>query len=191
VSLSENASLIRIELLLQYIVQFFGVDVLKEEYIIQRIINDLFRHDIALRNNLLICVKCGLPDMILEIMEDPLREILVKKIIFYLRGQIPFDKSESKNLVSIWQFALGWENVIKLKYDPLFEVAARYVFMVKEFSIQMIQRHFSIGYNRAACITDQLGIVGIVEPFCGNGFRKVIVKDLEVLGEILKNILMF
>jgi hypothetical protein len=191
VCLSDNAPLIKPELLLQYIVQFFGYEVFKEEHIIQRIIIDLFRHDIALRNNLLICVKCGLPDMITEIMEDPLREILIKKIIFYMRGQIPFDKSESKNLVSYWQFALGWDNVIKMKFDPLFEAAARYVFSIKKFSIPMIQRRFSIGYNRAASITDQLEVVGIVEPFCGEGFRKLIVEELEVIENILKYLLIY
>lgn len=68
VSLSVDAPSIRPELVLQYIVQFFGFDVLKEEYIIQRIINDLFRHDIVLRNNLLICVKSGLPIKIIELI---------------------------------------------------------------------------------------------------------------------------
>ena len=97
-----------------------------------------------------------------------------------MRGQIPSDKSESKNLVSYWQFALGWNNVIKLKFDSLFENVARYVFSIKKFSIPMIQRHFSIGYNRATEITDQLEVEGIIEPFCGNGFRKVIVKEFEV-----------
>ena len=121
-------------------------------------------------------------------MEESLREALIKKIIFYMRGQIPFDKLESRNLVSYWQFALGWDNVIKMKFDPLFEEAARYVFSIKKFSIPMIQRRFAIGYNRAASITDQLEVVGVVEPFCGNEFRKVIVKDLEVLENILKYI---
>ena len=50
-----------------------------------------------------------------------------------MRGQIPVDKSESKNLVSYWQFALGWVNVIKPKYDPLFEEVARYVLSIQEF----------------------------------------------------------
>lgn len=186
VSLSENAPLIKTELVLQYIVQFFGVDVLKVSYVIERIIHDLFRHDITLRNNLLICVKCGLPDKIVEIMEDPLREILIKGVIFYMRGQIPFDKSESKNLVTYWQFALGWDNAIKMKFDPLFEDAARYVFSIQKFSIPMIQRKFSIGYNRAVVITYQLEATRIVEPFRGKDYRKVILEDLDVLGQILK-----
>lgn len=104
-----------------------------------------------------------------------------------MRGQIPFDKSKSKNLVSYWQFALEWENVIQLKFDPLFEEVARYVFSIQKFSIPMIQRKFSIGYNRAAEITDQLEVVGIVEPFKGKDYRKVIVEDLDVLEQILKS----
>lgn len=84
--------------------------------------------------------------MISMIIIDQLRVFLIKKIIFYMRRQIPFDKYESKNLVSYWQFALGWQNVIKLKFDPLFKEVASYVFMVKEFSIPIIQRRFSIRY---------------------------------------------
>lgn len=43
-------------IVLQYIIQFFGNEVLNERYVIEKIINDLFQHDINLRNNLLICI---------------------------------------------------------------------------------------------------------------------------------------
>ncbi len=51
--------------------------------------------------------------------------------------------------------------------DPLFEEAARLVVNTQQGSTSSIQRRFSIGYNRAGRIIDQLEAAGIVGPFEG------------------------
>ena len=49
--------------------------------------------------------------------------------------------------------------------DPLFEEAARLVVNSQQGSTSSIQRRFSIGYNRAGRIIDQLEAAGVVGPF--------------------------
>lgn len=73
--------------------------------------------------------------------------------------------------------------------DPLFEEAARLVVANQQGSTSLIQRKFSIGYNRAGRIMDQLEAAGIVGPFEGSKARQVLVIDdihLEQIFESLK-----
>ena len=49
--------------------------------------------------------------------------------------------------------------------DPMFEEAARLIVANQQGSTSLIQRKFSIGYNRAGRIMDQLEAAGIVGPF--------------------------
>ncbi|PKP35705.1 MAG: cell division protein FtsK, partial [Bacteroidetes bacterium HGW-Bacteroidetes-15] len=63
------------------------------------------------------------------------------------------------------------------KRDDLFEDAARVVVMNQQGSTSLIQRKFSIGYNRAGRIIDQLEAAGIVGPFEGSKARQVLIQD--------------
>ena len=63
------------------------------------------------------------------------------------------------------------------KKDELFEDAARVVVMNQQGSTSLIQRKFSIGYNRAGRIIDQLEAAGIVGPFEGSKARQVLITD--------------
>lgn len=72
--------------------------------------------------------------------------------------------------------------------DPLFEEAARLVVNSQQGSTSSIQRRFSIGYNRAGRIIDQLEAAGIVGPFEGSKARQVLVSDEYSLEMLLKNI---
>jgi len=63
------------------------------------------------------------------------------------------------------------------KKDPLFEEAARLVVGSQQGSTSSIQRRFSIGYNRAGRIIDQLEASGVVGPFEGSKARQVLVPD--------------
>jgi len=72
--------------------------------------------------------------------------------------------------------------------DPLFEEAARMVVNSQQGSTSSIQRRFSIGYNRAGRIIDQLEAAGIVGPFEGSKARQVLIPDEYSLEMLLKNL---
>lgn len=74
------------------------------------------------------------------------------------------------------------------KRDPLFEEAAKLIVANQQGSTSLIQRKFSIGYNRAGRIVDQLEVVGIIGPFEGSKARQVLVLDDYHLEQILKNL---
>jgi S-DNA-T family DNA segregation ATPase FtsK/SpoIIIE len=61
--------------------------------------------------------------------------------------------------------------------DPLFEEAAQLIVAHQQGSTSLIQRKFSIGYNRAGRLMDQLEIAGIVGPTQGSKPRDVYVLD--------------
>jgi S-DNA-T family DNA segregation ATPase FtsK/SpoIIIE len=69
--------------------------------------------------------------------------------------------------------------------DDLFEKAARLVVEFQQGSTSLIQRKFSIGYNRAGRIIDQLESAGIVGPYEGSKARQVLIKDLISLERFL------
>ncbi|MDE5420264.1 DNA translocase FtsK [Labilibaculum sp. DW002] len=75
------------------------------------------------------------------------------------------------------------------KRDALFEEAARLVVGSQQGSTSAIQRRFSIGYNRAGRIVDQLEAAGIVGPFEGSKARQVLVQDEYSLEKLLSDVL--
>ncbi len=74
------------------------------------------------------------------------------------------------------------------KKDELFEDAARVIVMNQQGSTSLIQRKFSIGYNRAGRIIDQLEAAGIVGQFEGSKARQVLISDEMSLEHILNNL---
>lgn len=65
--------------------------------------------------------------------------------------------------------------------DPMFEEVARLVVNTQQGSTSMIQRKFSIGYNRAGRLMDQLEAAGIVGPAHGSKPREVLcMGDIEL-----------
>ena len=73
------------------------------------------------------------------------------------------------------------------KKDDLFDDAARLVVLHQQGSTSLIQRKFSIGYNRAGRIMDQLEAAGIVGPFEGSKARQVLFVDEVSLEHHLSN----
>ena len=69
--------------------------------------------------------------------------------------------------------------------DPLFEEAARAVVLSQQGSTSMIQRRFSIGYNRAGRLMDQLEKAGIVGATQGSKPREVLIQDENSLETML------
>ncbi|MBL7898814.1 MAG: DNA translocase FtsK, partial [Crocinitomicaceae bacterium] len=72
--------------------------------------------------------------------------------------------------------------------DSLFEESAKMVVTHQQGSASLLQRKLSIGYNRAGRIIDQLEAAGIIGPFKGSKAREVLITDLSVLEEFLKNL---
>ncbi len=72
--------------------------------------------------------------------------------------------------------------------DPMFEEAAELIMVEQQGSTSLIQRKFSIGYNRAGRIMDQLEMAGIVGPAQGSKARQVLVQDLTQLEMIFSSL---
>lgn len=72
--------------------------------------------------------------------------------------------------------------------DPLFEEAARSIVLSQQGSTSMIQRKFSIGYNRAGRLMDQMEKAGIVGQAHGSKPREVLIQDESSLESLLSQI---
>jgi len=72
--------------------------------------------------------------------------------------------------------------------DELFDDAARIVVLNQTGSTSSIQRKFSIGYNRAGRIMDQLEAAGIVGVNAGSKAREVLIQDENSLEQILRKL---
>jgi DNA segregation ATPase FtsK/SpoIIIE and related proteins len=72
--------------------------------------------------------------------------------------------------------------------DPLFDEAARLIVIQQQGSTSLIQRKFSIGYNRAGRLMDQLEAAGLVGPFEGSKARQVLIQDEYSLEQLLNSL---
>ena len=72
--------------------------------------------------------------------------------------------------------------------DPLFEDAARSIVVSQQGSTSMIQRKFSIGYNRAGRLMDDLQKAGIVGEAMGSKPREVLITDMNSLETLLASL---
>lgn len=79
----------------------------------------------------------------------------------------------------------GNVNMDVRSFDPLFEEAARSIVLTQQGSTSMIQRRFSIGYNRAGRLMDQLEKAGIVGAAQGSKPREVLITDETSLSNLL------
>lgn len=72
--------------------------------------------------------------------------------------------------------------------DPYFDEAAHAIVTTQQGSTSMIQRRFSIGYNRAGRLMDQLEMAGIVGAAQGSKPREVLITDESSLNMLLTQI---
>lgn len=72
--------------------------------------------------------------------------------------------------------------------DPLFDEAARLIVVHQQGSTSLIQRKFSIGYNRAGRLMDQLEAAGIVGAVQGSKPREVFIADEYSLEKLLNSL---
>ncbi len=73
--------------------------------------------------------------------------------------------------------------------DVLFEEAARLIVVHQQGSTSLIQRKFSIGYNRAGRLMDQLEAAGIVGGAQGSKPREVFIQDEYSLEKLLNSLI--
>ena len=79
----------------------------------------------------------------------------------------------------------GGGSVDARNLDPYFEEAAHAIVLSQQGSTSMIQRRFSIGYNRAGRLMDQLEAAGIVGAAQGSKPREVLLQDENQLNTLL------
>ena len=72
--------------------------------------------------------------------------------------------------------------------DPMFEDAARLIVMSQSGSTSLIQRKFSIGYNRAGRLMDQLEKAGVVGVAMGSKPREVLIQDEMSLQNLINSL---
>lgn len=72
--------------------------------------------------------------------------------------------------------------------DPMFADVAKFVVNNQSGSTSMIQRNYSIGYNRAGKIMDQLEKMGVVGAQIGSKPREVLIKDPITLEGLLNTL---
>ena len=83
---------------------------------------------------------------------------------------------------------IGSANDVDMQHlDPLFEDTARLIVASQSGSTSLIQRKFSIGYNRAGRIMDQMEKAGIVGSASGSKPREVLIQDEVSLNNLLSN----
>lgn len=79
----------------------------------------------------------------------------------------------------------GGGSVDARNLDPFFEEAAHAIVLSQQGSTSMIQRRFSIGYNRAGRLMDQMEAAGIVGIAQGSKPREVLIQDENQLNTLL------
>ena len=113
----------------------------------------------------------------------------VESIVDYIGSQIAYPTAYLlPEYVSEGGDSSVSETVDLSKRDPLFEDAARLVVIQQQGSTSLIQRKFSIGYNRAGRVMDQLEAAGVVGPFEGSKARQVLIADEYSLEQILNSL---
>jgi S-DNA-T family DNA segregation ATPase FtsK/SpoIIIE len=85
----------------------------------------------------------------------------------YLLPEVPLEGDDDS----------GIGDVDMTHLDPMFEDAARLIVNSQQGSTSLIQRKFSIGYNRAGRLMDQLEKAGIVGQAHGSKPREVLIQD--------------
>lgn len=83
------------------------------------------------------------------------------------------------------EIRIGSTSISSEDLDPLFLEVARFIVVNQQGSTSMIQRHFSIGYNRAGRLMDQMEKVGIVGAAQGSKPREVLIAEENSLNNLL------
>ena len=112
----------------------------------------------------------------------------INKFIAEQQGyQEPFELPEP--VVEGEAGADGGDNDADLSHlDPMFDDAARLIVSSQQGSTSLIQRKFSIGYNRAGRLMDQLEKAGVVGQAHGSKPREVLIQDELSLEQLIASL---
>ena len=109
----------------------------------------------------------------------------VKKIVHYISEQQQFPQMTYLPEPPTEDSDPASKEVDMNSLDPMFAEVARMIVSQNVGSTSLIQRKFSIGYNRAGRLMDQLEKAGIVGPQQGSKPRDVLITDFNTLDSIL------
>ena len=108
----------------------------------------------------------------------------INRVCFYIEGEDgPIEPYQLKSHRTFNASSMSTDTL-----DPLFADVARLVVTSQNASTNFIQRRFSIGYNRAGHIMDQLEKAGVVGPAKAALPRRVLINDTSVLISILSRV---
>ena len=119
-------------------------------------------------------------------VDTPEIEVINKYIAEQPGPQTPLELPEPKTEAQVGGIGNGNSDIQNL--DPFFEEAAHAIVISQQGSTSMIQRRFSIGYNRAGRLMDQLQAAGIVGEAQGSKPRDVLISDENSLNILLAKI---
>ena len=119
-------------------------------------------------------------------VDTPEIEVINKYIAEQPGPQAPLELPEPKTEAQVGGIGNGSGDIQNL--DPFFEEAAHAIVISQQGSTSMIQRRFSIGYNRAGRLMDQLQAAGIVGEAQGSKPRDVLITDENSLNILLAKI---
>lgn len=119
-------------------------------------------------------------------VDTPEIEVVNKYIAEQPGPQAPLELPEPKTEAQVSGIGNGNSDIQNL--DPFFEEAAHAIVISQQGSTSMIQRRFSIGYNRAGRLMDQLQAAGIVGEAQGSKPRDVLITDENSLNILLAKI---
>lgn len=119
-------------------------------------------------------------------VDTPEIEVVNKYIAEQPGPQAPLELPEPKTEAQVGGIGNGNSDIQNL--DPFFEEAAHAIVISQQGSTSMIQRRFSIGYNRAGRLMDQLQAAGIVGEAQGSKPRDVLITDENSLNILLAKI---
>ena len=119
-------------------------------------------------------------------VDTPEIEVVNKYIAEQPGPKAPLELPEPKTEAQEGGIGNGNSDIQNL--DPFFEEAAHAIVISQQGSTSMIQRRFSIGYNRAGRLMDQLQAAGIVGEAQGSKPRDVLITDENSLNILLAKI---
>jgi S-DNA-T family DNA segregation ATPase FtsK/SpoIIIE len=129
--------------------------------------------DLMLHGDALLKYNGNLTRFQTALIPDDICQSIIEQIVSQQGYSMPYLLTEPQDSNSAW-------TQHQMSRDPMFDELARYVVTSGFASTSALQRRFSIGYNRAGLIMDQLESAGIVGPAMGAKPRAILVDSIQL-----------